>query len=87
MKKTFLGFGIVLLGAAALTSCGESIDAVALSKEVCDCYSKANNLPASDENREAEQNKCSELSTANWEKVKGNTELEKIYNDAFPCGF
>lgn len=82
MKKTIL-FGAF---AMALVSCGESVDPAALSKEVCECYEKANGLPADAENREDEQLKCRELSTTNWEKVKGNKENEKIYNDAFPCG-
>lgn len=84
MKKSILG--IFALSIFTLSSCGESIDAAALSQEVCDCYEKANGLPASDENRRAEQDKCGELSTANWEKVKGKTDLEKLYNEAFPCG-
>lgn len=85
MKKVI--FSAVAIAALTLTSCGESIDGAALAKEVCECTTKANNLPGDDPNRRAEQDKCSELQKTNWDKVKGNKEQEDAFNDQFPCGF
>ena len=87
MKKiigTALTFSLLTL---MISSCGESIDGAALSQEVCECFSTANGLPGDDPNRSAEQDKCTELQTTNWEKVKGNAEQEAAFNDQFPCGY
>ena len=64
----------------------EAKDGAALAKEVCECTSKANALPADDPNRRAEQDKCSKLQKDNWDKIKGDSEQEKAFNDQFPCG-
>lgn len=85
MKKSIF-YACILVG-TSLMSCGESIDGAALAKEVCECTTKANNLPGDDPNRRAEQDKCSELQKTNWEKVKGNKEQEDAFNDQFPCGY
>lgn len=86
MKKTFQIMTFVSMTVFALASCGEKVDGAALSKEVCDCYEKANGLPGDDPNRRAEQDKCSQLQKTNWDKVVGNVEAEKAFNDQFPCG-
>ena len=86
MKRFTVSLSMVI--GLMLSSCGgEKIDGAALAKEICECSSKANNLPADDPNREAEQKKCSELQSSNWMKVKGNPDQEKAFNDQFPCGF
>ena len=84
MKKRFL-FAIAA-GILSVSSCGESIDGAALAKEVCDCTTNANGLPGDDPNRRAEQDKCMELQKTNWEKVKGDLDQEKAFNEQFPCG-
>ena len=87
MKKNIKSIAVIALMSLTLISCGESIDGAALSQEICDCLSVANGLPSDDENRSAEQDKCTDLQTKNWELVKGNVEQEKAFNDQFPCGY
>lgn len=89
MKKVILTGMTLSFLALSFTSCGEAkekVDGASLAKEVCDCYTHANGLSADDPNRTEEQNKCSELQKANWDKVSGDTEQEKAFNDQFPCG-
>lgn len=88
MKKTILTLSASLVVIAFTTSCGgEKVDGAALAQEVCDCYSNANGLPADAPNRSEEQKKCGELQTTNWDKIKGDFEQEKAFNDKFPCGY
>ena len=82
---------VLVLGCAltiGLVGCGgeAAVDGAAVAQEICDCYSAANGLPADDPNRSAAQDKCGELQKTNWDKVAGNSEQEKAFNDAFPCG-
>lgn len=86
MKLFKMTTAVFALAAITLSSCGESVDGAALAGEICDCYEKANGLPGDDPNRADEQKKCSELQKTNWEKVEGNSEQEKAFNDQFPCG-
>lgn len=87
MKKTIISILGVATLMLSMTSCGESIDGPALAKEVCECTTKSNALPASDPNRSAEQDKCTELNVSNWDKIKGDMEQEDAFNAEFPCGF
>jgi hypothetical protein len=83
MKKLL----IVLLSASLFTACGGGKDASKLANEVCDCYKKANGLPATDPNRAAAQGDCVKKQGENWGKVKDDQDKSKEYNKIIgDCG-
>ena len=71
---------IALFISPLLLSCGGSASGSNLSKEVCDCYKKANGLPASDPNRTKEQDACIQKQAEAWKKVKDNKEESDKFN-------
>jgi hypothetical protein len=75
MKKIVLS----AFAAALLVACGGA-DPKKDAQEVCDCYSKANGLPADDANRAAEQTKCLELQTKKYEAYKDNMDQMNEFN-------
>lgn len=77
MKKQFLG----LIAIAFLASCGGS-DPKKDAQEVCDCMLKANQMPAEDPNRAAEQDKCQKLQVDKWNAYKDDIEKAGEFNVA-----
>lgn len=78
MKYAFFLFLISL----ALFSCGGKASGTDLSKEVCDCYKRANGLPATDPNRSREQDACIQKQAEAWKKVKDDKEESDKFNTA-----
>lgn len=74
---------IILISALAVLSgsCGGPSNGAALAKEVCDCYNKANALPADDPTREQAQDDCIMKQGEAWSKVKNNREQSDKFND------
>lgn len=94
MKLTLLMGAALSVALLSLSGCGSegeenaegAADGATLAKEVCECTTKANAMPADDPNRRKEQDKCSKLQKENWDKIAGDKEQEKAFNDQFPCG-
>ena len=76
MKKLL----IVLLCASLFTACGGWKDAAKLANEVCDCYKKANGLPATDPNRATAQSDCVKKQGENWAKLKDDMKKSEEFN-------
>ena len=73
---------IALFISPLIISCGSSASGSDLSKEVCDCYRKANGLPATDPNRSKEQDACIQKQAEAWKKVKDDKEESDKFNQA-----
>jgi hypothetical protein len=73
---------IALLASPLLISCGGSASGTDLSKEVCECYKKANGLPATDPNRTKEQDACIQKQGEAWKKVKDDKDEADKFNQA-----
>lgn len=89
MKKKVVKGMIFASLALLMMGCGaETLDGAELGGAVCDCFTNANALPASDTNRAAEQEKCIELEAESWKNLQEQNDLtqESAYGDKFPCG-
>lgn len=77
MKKLI----IVIAAASFFISCGSgSKSGTGLAEEVCECYKKANGLPASDPARATEQDKCLKLQGTNWRKIQNDKAKSDEFN-------
>ncbi len=73
---------LLFLVGPVLFSCGKKASGTDLSKEVCDCYKRANGLPATDPNRTREQDACIQKQAEAWKKVKDDKEESDKFNQA-----
>ena len=73
---------LLFLVAPALFSCGGKASGTDLSKEVCDCYKRANGLPTTDPNRSREQDACIQKQAEAWKKIKDDREESDKFNQA-----
>lgn len=71
----------VLFLSCFFISCGKGKSAKQIAEEVCDCSKKANALPTSDPNRSKAQSDCAVKQGEAWNKVKGDVEKAKEFND------
>ncbi len=72
---------LITASAAILAACSGSQNGKGLATEVCDCYKKANALPADDPNRSKEQDACIKKQGEAWAKVKDNQDEADKFND------
>ncbi len=75
MKK----ISILLLAVVLFTSCGGKSGSE-IAQEVCDCSSKANDMPATDPKREAAIKDCSVKQAEAWNKVKDDAKKSDEFN-------
>ena len=72
---------MIIAAAAFFIACGgSSKSGTGLAEEVCDCYKKANGLPASDPDRAKEQDKCLKLQGTNWRKIQNDKAKADEFN-------
>lgn len=72
---------LIAVGTAILSACSGSQNGKDLANEVCDCYKKANALPADDPNRSKEQDACITKQGEAWAKVKDDKDEADKFND------
>ena len=71
---------VIMAAAAFFIACGGgSKSGTQLADEVCECYKKANGLPASDPASAKEQDNCLKLQGTNWRKIQ----TDKVKSDEF----
>ena len=72
---------LIVLTAFSLSSCGGGGNSASkLANEVCDCYSKANAMDASDPKRAEAQNACVTKQGEAWEKLKNDEKKSAEFN-------
>ena len=75
MKK----ISILLLVVVLFTSCGGK-SGKDLAQEVCDCSSKANDMPADDPKRADAIHDCSVKQMEAWDKIKDDSKKSDEFN-------
>ena len=75
MKKN----SILLLVVVLFTSCGGK-SGKDLAQEVCDCSSKANDMPAADPKRADAIHNCSVKQMEAWDKIKDDSKKSDEFN-------
>lgn len=83
MRKLLLITGII----SGLLSCGSSKSGKQVAEDICDCYKKANALPATDPSRSSAQQECLTQQGEAWNKVKGDAKKADEFNKTISdCG-
>lgn len=72
---------MIVLSAFLFTACGKSKSGKDIAQEVCDCSKKANGMPATDPGRKKAQDDCMAAQQKAWDKVKGDPDKAKEFND------
>ena len=83
MRKLILPiacFAMMSCGGEAADSESDELNGTALATEVCDCHKNANAMDSSNPDRSAEQTRCSDLNTTNYQLVAGSDQ-ESSFND------
>jgi hypothetical protein len=78
MMRKLVFFSVLIIG---MSACGKAKSGDAIAQEVCDCYSKANELTATNPDRAAAQNDCLTKQREAWDKVKSDVDNSKEFND------
>lgn len=79
---------IILAATSIITGCArKSADGNKLAKDVCDCYSKANGMDATDPKRTEKQNDCLKKQQDAWNEIKDDQKkAEEFNNEIGQCG-